>query len=387
VGASAARRLTLVVSSLEPGGAERVVATLANSWAHAGQGVTLLTLDDGRRQPFYALDRAVRHRPLALAGLSHGWRERVTANARRVRALRRAIRASEPTLILSFTDTTNVLALCATMGLRIPVVVSEHTDLERHPLPAPWKVLRRVTYRWAAAIVTPTAEARALLPARLRPRTRVIPNPIPAPTPPRPPRGSDTGLVVSVGRLSPEKGHDRLLEAFARIAARHPMWRLVIAGDGSERAALEALRDRLGLGARVELPGSVKDVGGLLARADLYVLASRREVFPMALCEAMAAGLPTVVMEYRPGVREIVRDGVDGVLVPAGDVEALGDAMARLMGDAGERRRLGARAGEIVERFGVDRVLGQWEALFRELPRRRGRAPAPGAAGREDRAR
>ena len=94
----------------------------------------------------------------------------------------------------------------------------------------------------------------------------------------------------------------------------------------------------------------------------------------MALCEAMASGVPAVAMEYRPGVREIVRDGVDGVVVPAGDVPALAAAMGRLMDDPAERRRLGARAVEIVDRYGVDRVLGLWEALLRDsraLDRRR----------------
>lgn len=357
----------MIVSSLDPGGAERVVATLATAWARRGRSVTLLTFDDGRRPPFYALDPVVRHRPLALAGVSHGWAERVTANLGRIRALRRAIRASRPDAVLGFTDSTNVLVLCAAGRTRWPVIVSEHTDPERHHLPRVWKLLRRLTYRWAAAIVTPNEETRDLFPPALRARTRVIPNPVPRPASPRPPRAGEARLVVSIGRLAEEKGHDRLIEAFARVAGPRPTWRLVIAGEGPLRAGLEALRDRLGLSERVELPGLVTDVGELLARADLYVLASRREVFPMALCEAMASGVPPVAVAYRPGVREIVRDGVDGVVVPEGDVGALAAAMARLMDDDGARAALAARAVEVVERYGVERVLGLWDALLREL--------------------
>jgi glycosyltransferase involved in cell wall biosynthesis len=187
---------------------------------------------------------------------------------------------------------------------------------------------------------------------------------------------------VSVGRLSEEKGHDRLLAAFARVAPSRAGWRLVIAGEGPLRADLEALRDRLGLRERVDLPGLVRDVSGLFARADVYVLASRREVFPMALCEAMANGVPAVAMEYRPGVREIVRDGMDGVVVPAGDVPALAAAMGRLMDDPMERRRLGAGAVQVVERYGVDRVLTLWETLLDAVaPAATGR-PRGGPAGR-----
>ena len=372
------------MSSLDPGGAERVVATLANHWARLGHSIALLTLDDGRRPPFYELDPAIRHLPLAVAGLSRGRLQSVTANVRRIRTLGRAIRASRPDAVLGFTDSTNVLTLCAAWPSSLPVVVSEHSDPERHPLPAAWRVLGRLTYGRAAAIVTPNAVTRDLLPRRLRARTRVIPNPIPRGAAPRSPSGGEAGLVISIGRFSAEKGHDLLLEAFARVAGRQPAWRLVIAGEGPERPALEALRDRLGLRERVELPGLVRDVGALLGRADLYVLASRREVFPMALCEAMASGVPPVAAEYRPGVREIVHDGIDGIVVPAGNVDALAEAMARLMCDDAERRRLGARAVDVLERYGVDRVLGLWEALLREV------APptvaaTPGSAARRDR--
>jgi GalNAc-alpha-(1->4)-GalNAc-alpha-(1->3)-diNAcBac-PP-undecaprenol alpha-1,4-N-acetyl-D-galactosaminyltransferase len=369
----AVEKLTLVVSSLGPGGAERVVATLANEWARRGRTVTLLTLDDGR-SPFYALDRAVRHVPLGVTRLSRSWVDRVTSNARRILVLRRAIRASRPDLVLSFTDTTNVLVLCATRLSRLPVVVAEHSDPERHPLPRAWKRLRAVTYPWAASVVTPNAETRDLLPRRIRTRTMVIPNPVPAPAAAaRADAAVDTRLVVSVGRLTEEKGHDLLLRAFARLVDRYPAWRLVIVGEGPLRPALEVLREQLALRDRVEFAGLVKDVRAILGRAELFVLPSRREVFPMALCEAMAFGIPPVATEYRPGVREIVRDGVDGVIVPAEDVPALAEGMARLMGDAVERRRLGARAVDIVQRYGVPRVMTMWEDLLHAVRRRAAR--------------
>jgi GalNAc-alpha-(1->4)-GalNAc-alpha-(1->3)-diNAcBac-PP-undecaprenol alpha-1,4-N-acetyl-D-galactosaminyltransferase len=373
-------RLTLVVSSLGPGGAERVVATLANAWARRGCAVTLLTLDDGTRPPFYLLDPLIRHIPLARTAVSHGWTEGLARNLGRIRVLRRAIRASRPDAVLSFTDTTNVLTLCASRLSRWPVVASEHSDPERQPLPAAWKRLMLVSYRWAAAIVTPNRETLAWFPPGVRARMHVIPNPVLAGVAAPGAVGERGGrLIVSIGRLSEEKGHDRLLEAFAGVAAARPGWRLLIAGDGPLRGEIEALRDRLGLRERVDLPGLVQNVDRLLAQADLYVLASRREVFPMALCEAMASGVPAVVMEYLPGVREIVRDGVDGVVVRAGDVPALAAAMARLMDDPPERRRLGARAVEVVQRYGVDRVLGLWDELLDGLePPATVAAPDPG---------
>src|SRR5262249_28228738 len=115
-------RLTLVVSSLDPGGAERVVATLANAWARRGYAVTLLTLDDGAGPPFYRLDPEICHVPLALTAHSRGWTEGLVRNIRRIWVLRRAIQASRPDAVLCFTDTTNVLTLCAAPLSRWPVV-------------------------------------------------------------------------------------------------------------------------------------------------------------------------------------------------------------------------------------------------------------------------
>jgi glycosyltransferase involved in cell wall biosynthesis len=317
-----------------------------------------------------------------VTAVSRSWSEGLTRNLGRIRALRRAIRASRPDAVLSFTDTTNVLTLCAAQLTRWPVVASEHSDPERHPLPATWKRLMLFSYRWAAAIVTPNRETRDWFSVGLRARTHVIPNPIPAgAAPPSVNEGRGGGLVVSIGRLSEEKGHDRLLEAFARVAAARPGWRLLVAGDGPLRGELEALRDRLGLRERIELPGLVHDVSRLLAQADLYVLASRREVFPMALCEAMASGVPAVAMEYRPGVRELVHDGIDGVVVPPGDVPALATAMARLMDDPVERQRLGRRAVDIVDRYGVDRILSLWDALLRSVAPAAESARAEAAGG------
>jgi glycosyltransferase involved in cell wall biosynthesis len=147
--------------------------------------------------------------------------EGLARNLGRVRALRRAIRASRPDAVLSFTDSTNVLTLCAARATRWPVVASEHSDPERHPLPPVWKRLMLVSYRWAAAIVTPNRETREWFPPDLRARTHVIPNPIPGgAAPSRVDEGRGGGLVVSIGRLSEEKGHDRLIEAFAQVAPR-----------------------------------------------------------------------------------------------------------------------------------------------------------------------
>jgi GalNAc-alpha-(1->4)-GalNAc-alpha-(1->3)-diNAcBac-PP-undecaprenol alpha-1,4-N-acetyl-D-galactosaminyltransferase len=198
-------------------------------------------------------------------------------------------------------------------------------------------------------------------------RVHVIPNPVLAPPPAgKPPADLPAGpLVVAMGRLHSDKGFDHLLRAVAPSLERHPEWSLVVLGDGPDRAALEGLARELGIAGRARFPGRVAAPDAVLRQAALFVLSSRFEGFPNALVEAMACGVAVVSTDCRSGPAEIVRQGVDGVLVPPGDPEALGAAIERLISDPAERARLAARAPEVVARFGAEGVLEMWNERIR----------------------
>ena len=365
-------RLTLIISSLSAGGAERVVTLMANYWADKGRSITLLTFDDGTLPPFYALDARVHHRALAIASDSTHTLAALWSNLRRVRRLRSAIRASRPDGVISFLDRVNILTLLATRGLKIPVVVMEQAHPGSYPIGRAWERLRNWTYPRAERVVAVTARALDYFSPRIKARACVIPNPAvsdgEANEPP-----SDQFLtrpsVIAVGRLIQLKGHDLLLQAFSQLKDRHSTWTLTILGEGPSRAQLESLRHQLGIADRVHLPGSVQSPYSFLRQADLFVMTSRFEGFPLALCEAMACGLAVISTDCPSGPREIIRDGVDGILVPNEDVEALAEAMGRLMSDEEERRRLGLRAREVTERFGLKKVMAMWEELLGQLVR------------------
>jgi GalNAc-alpha-(1->4)-GalNAc-alpha-(1->3)-diNAcBac-PP-undecaprenol alpha-1,4-N-acetyl-D-galactosaminyltransferase len=366
-------RLTLVIHSMSNGGAERVVATMANTWAARGWEITLLTYVDEREQSFYPLDPRVAYRPLGIASASAGARQAVRSNVRRIGVLHRAIRDSRPEAVVSFLDMGNVLVLLATRGLGLPVVVMEQTDPGQKRLGPIWNGLRRALYPRASRLVVLSETARSFFPRSIRATSVIIPNPIAIDPPGDDPEPRGEGrTVVAMGRFAPEKGFELLLDAFARIAPEHPGWRLVIWGDGPLRSQMESHRERLGLHDRVLMPGRTTDPFRELRRADLFVMSSRREGFPLSLGEAMACGLPAVSFDCPSGPREIIRHGIDGLLVPDGDVVGLAAAMSRLMADDAERARLAARAVEVNDRFGAERVLGQWEALLRDVIGNRG---------------
>jgi glycosyltransferase involved in cell wall biosynthesis len=197
-------------------------------------------------------------------------------------------------------------------------------------------------------------------------RGRILPNPVT----PNVLSGSDEMLpsrngktLLAMGRLSYEKGFDMLLSAFALVANRHADWTLEIWGEGRQRDQLESVVQKLGLAERVRMPGFTRQPLAAMMQADLFVLSSRCEGFPNVLLEAMACGVPVVSFDCPSGPRHIIRPGIDGMLVPPDNVEALAAALDRLMGNDAERRQLANRAPEVVERFGIEKVMRMWEEL------------------------
>ena len=372
-------RLTAVIGSLEAGGAERIMALLTEAWVERGwEVVLLLTLAKPTHDAFFEPNPRVQVRHLDLYRPSHGIVDALRANMRRLRVIRAAIRASRPDVVLAFMTDTNVLAILASLGLRKPVVVEEHIYSAWPPLPLPWRLLRLVTYPMAASVIALTPSALSTLGLARGRRGRVIPNPV-VPPPPGSVVPSDPPVIVAIGRLVPQKGFDTLLTAFARVATTHRDWRLEIWGEGPERAAIEELRDSLGLARQVTLPGRTRDPYEVLRRASLFVMSSRREGFPTVLGEAMACGLPVLSFDCPSGPRELIRDGIDGVLVPPGDVQAFAAGIERLVGDRELAQALSSRAPEVVERFSLATVLREWDAIFTEVT---GHPVGPAVGGR-----
>jgi GalNAc-alpha-(1->4)-GalNAc-alpha-(1->3)-diNAcBac-PP-undecaprenol alpha-1,4-N-acetyl-D-galactosaminyltransferase len=366
------RRLTLAVPSLALGGAERVVAKMANYWAERGDLVTVVTLS-AETCDTYALDSRVTRIPLNAMRDSEGPIDAVRHNLARLRALRVAIARSQPDAIISFTDRMNVLTVLACRPLGMGTVISERIDPSQYEIGRAWSWLRRRVYSSAQSLVVQTERVRSQMRGIMRGRPiYVIPNAVEAPpaTDPTPAGDDSTGTcwIIAVGRLVPQKGFDLLIEAFSRIAERHPQWSLKILGEGPERQTLERLIDSRRLANRVVLAGWEADPTVALRQAKLFVLSSRFEGFPNALLEAMACGLPSVSFDCPSGPAEIIRDNVDGVLVPAENVDGMAQAMERLVVDESLRRRLSAEAVRVVERFSVERYFARWDAVLRREP-------------------
>lgn len=367
--------VALIIPTLCGGGAERVMTRMAGWWAARGTKVMLIAFDAG--SPAYPLHPSV-HR-IALDNISlprdqpaeSAWPAE-TANIARLRlALQSCLAecAQRPLPAISFLSRMNLRALLASQGLPCRMIVCERAHAPACPLPEEEEKLRRLLYPLAERVVFQTAATCRWGQSFLeKERCAVIPNSV-APEP-GDMQANFPGLSVrqpfflAAGRLEPQKGFALLLEAFAPLAAQFPALRLIIAGEGPLRPQLEEKIQALKLEKRVMLPGFTTQLPSLIAGALAFVLSSKFEGFPNVLLESLAQGCPAIAFDCPTGPREIIRHGIDGLLVQAGDVRGLAAAMRRLLTEPQLRTALAAKALDVHERFAEEKIMQQWSKLI-----------------------
>ena len=362
----------IVIHSLSGGGAERVAADLAAYWTGQGYRCSVVTQSDATTDA-YSLHPEVSRYVLGTAGSSGGRLSGIVANLERVWKLRKLIRKHKPTIVLGMMTTSSVLSVLAARGLHCRVIATEHTHPPSQELPEYWLKLRRWAYPQAAKVVALTSGTAEWLEHNVPgSQLAVIPNAVSwplaqsEPVVPPPERG-DRKRLLAVGRLHFHKGFDLLIAAFAMVAPYFPNWDLTILGEGDDRETLEQLVQEKGLEGRVSMPGRVGNIAEWYQESDLYVLSSRVEGLSNTLIEAMASGLAPVAFDCETGPREIVRHGIDGVLVrPPEDAEALAAHMSDIMAHEGRRLAYAKRAVDARDRFSVSRVMALWRQVFEE---------------------
>ncbi len=358
-------RVAFVIPHLERGGVPIVVMDLANELTQRGYDVDLLALNGGG---------PLKDRALAAVRV-------IDLDCHRVRyalpRLLRYLRAEAPRVIVGVTlpiNTLIILASLLTLFGRPRVIATEQAAMRASA--TTWRdrlllSLLPATYRMPGRVVCCSEGIRRELidDFGLPPRqVATIHNAVVGPQAladldrdPQDPwlAASEDPVVVTVGRLHAQKDQATLLRAFAKVLERRPA-RLLILGEGEDRAALEALAERLGIAGRVHLPGYVFDALACMKAAALFVLSSRYEGLPTVLIEALLCGLPIVSTDCEHGPREILQDGRYGTLVPVGDVEALAAAMLAAL--AAERDPDGQRRRAM--EFTVAQAASRYEALF-----------------------
>jgi glycosyltransferase involved in cell wall biosynthesis len=336
------------------GGVPRTVLNLANYLARDRQ-VEIISVKRVGRRPRYAIDESV-----TVTFLQDESQE----------ALQEALRQRKPSVVITSRPSLHQLAVRVAEGRHV-LIGQEHNNFETRT------ANREIRTRLEEALdgldaFTVLTETDAHDYRELRPEARVrisvIRNALPFEVAESVPPLTNP-VIIAAGRLVPEKGFDRLVEAFAVVAPDHPEWELHIGGIGPAEEDLRRLGAEHGLGDRLRLLGHVDDLDSRMRSAAVFAMASKYEGFAMVLIEAMSQGLPPLAYDCPRGPREVIRDSDVGFLVPDGDQEAYVAAMRKLMDDLDLRRRIGAAALRQSAEYSVERVGGQWEALIDELVR------------------
>ncbi len=359
-------RLLQLITTLDPGGAEHMLLALTERLggrfdSHVG---------------YFKGGGGLASRFAAIGVPVHALGIRGRADWRCLRRTRRLIRTLRPDVIATHLFKADTYGAAAAFGTGIPVVCHKHNE-DQYLLRRPIGALGRLVARRARAIVTISDAVsrffveRAGFPAdklvrihhgiaigeRAAPLDLATAFDLPA----------DALVFGTVARLTEQKGIATLLDATARAVREAPRMRVVVVGDGEDRAALEAMRDRLGLTDVVRFAGRRDDVDAILAALDAFVLPSNWEGFGIVLLEAMAQACPVIATRVG-GIPEVVDDGVTGRLIPAGDADALADGMLDVVRDpAATARRVSAATARLAERFSLDRMTDETAAVYERV--------------------
>lgn len=368
---------TLLITGLGRGGAETQLVALSRHLESCGWPIEVVSLLPAARFAEGGFVAELERRGISV------WSPGMTGHAPAVRGLWRLLqhlRARRAQLLCTFMFHANIVGAVLGRVAGVRVVVSSIRNERFGPRWREW--IEAVTQRFCDITVVNSDRVAASLLARgivSSDRCRVIPNAVDlarfAPhasgtrelTRERLGVPPDSFLWLAVGSLDPQKDHESLLRAAARLRPRRPGLRIAIAGDGRLWDSLRRLSHDMALEHTVSWLGLRHDVPDLLAASDAYVLSSRWEGSPNALLEALASALPVAATDVG-GVRELVQDGRSGFLVPPGEVDALATAMERVMDlPRDERRRMGRRGRQSVQRrHDPGAVLEQWRHLLSE---------------------
>lgn len=364
------KKVLLFIFNLAPGGAERVLVTLANGLNRAGCKVTICTIER-ETSSFYKLDQGVTRWSLSdinppSTGNLFG---RAVGALRRLANIRKMIQTERPSTVISFVGPLNVIVLLSTFWMRErpQIVVSERNDPQKQKLAQPLEWLRRKLYRHADLVTANTQGAvdhmQCFVPAAKLMR---IPNPVTVSGHISELESIRKLIVLNIARLHPQKGQDILLTAFAGLPDFiKAEWALKIIGTGSELDNLRQIARANGLAESVITGQATNDPWAEYLKAGIFVLPSRFEGLPNVLLEAMSAGCACVVSDASPGPLEFLKHEHSGLVFPSGDVSALTSALEQLINDPDLRNRLGQNARAAVADLSEDNVLDEWVSILR----------------------
>lgn len=336
---------------VSPAGTERIASDVVNSLFEAGLDVSFVVLS-ASVESYYELDSGIH-----VFSLNTPFNKRIQAAIK----LRKLLKKESPDFLVNVGVPMGQISLLATCGLKTKIIGWEHFNLRAgSKFGYYWRLLAaKLCYK----TVVLTQKDRTDYLEKVDTNVVCIPNFITRFIDSKSPLESK--IVLSVGRLTSQKGYDFLLQAWQKILKQTPDWKLQIVGSGNDEEGLKLQAASLNVLDSVSFIPATNNVEQYFGRASLYVMSSRFEGMPMVLLEAKMHGLPCVSFNCPNGPDEIIRNSIDGLVVELGDIDALSQAMLFLMNDKDKLKEFGDRAKEdALQRFTKKVAIEKWCTLF-----------------------
>lgn len=348
-------KIVFLLSSLGSGGAERVVSLLANKMVAQGHQMEIICLKFN--DVYYQTDPRVK---VTLA--MKQTKNRLTE----VFWLRKYLKKQNPDVVIPFTEGVYCFTILSLLGTGIPIIASERLDPAA--MSKTRKILKRLLLPFADWLVVQTQSIKEYFPKSIQKKTSIIYNPVneESLSPALPLREGRQNRIISVGRLYPQKNQAMMIRAFAKVAAEFPDWQLVIFGEGPLRESLELIVESLEMKDRVLLPGRTEHVVEELRKSKIFCMSSDYEGMSNAMIEAICVGLPIVTTDVS-GVKELLDNGKNGVIVPCGDVDELSKTFLELMNNERLMEEYSKNSYSKRELFRIDSIVNQWEQLILQV--------------------
>lgn len=361
--------ITLFIGGLSGGGAERVVCNLGN-YLSKNHNVTILTMSNDKTP--YKLSDNIERISLHSEGET---KNPIIKNLKRISRLRKYLKNSKADTYVVMLPGTISLLLSFRKYIDAPIIVAERGDPSKiYNKSIVYRMIMENLFPKADNFVFQTKDAQKFYQLKLGTLEEgvVIPNAVNEEFLSAPFSGERSKKIVSIGRFTEQKNFPMLINAFSEISNDFPDYTLEIYGDGPLRKEMEALINKLNLTDKVFLPGYVENIKNHIEKASLFVLSSNFEGMPNALMEAMAMGIPSVSTDCPVGgPRYLIKDGINGFLVPVGDVKLLVNRMEIILTDKQIGKMFSESSKELTKRLHPEKIYSLWETTIKQTVNQR----------------
>jgi len=347
-------RLLFIRDLFDYGGASKMIISVASAMAEIGHETSVYAY--GSESCPIIIPENVKY----IKGTPY-IKNRIIRHAGKIKEIRKTIKTIDPDLIITFMPYPSILTIIAKIGLNKKIVISERGD------PAIYngfiKLIGHKIIKQADGAVFQTEGARSFYKGKLYDKSIVIPNAITIKKMPRIDLEKRKNEIAFVGRfLNRQKRQDIMVEAFVEIIRNFTDITLVFYGDGEDMGIIKESVNLKGLSNRVRFEGSVSPIEDYIRDARMYVLTSDYEGIPNSLIEAMCVGLPCVATDCTPGgARLLIKDGVNGFLVPCGNSYAVAEACLKILNNPETSEMMGIHAQQICEELSPSKIYPQWD--------------------------